>query len=226
MSYSETRVSRWRRQRNLSKVDEVHAVLTDYGQFGWGLTSPQLPGLVGGAATLEELDDNLFETLVGAGMDRKNGSVYEYEQRVFEIDDDVFIVRVKRDGIEQERKRVAMDAVRHLEEYSDLRGNAAKNDLDDAIVIATVGNDRVSDVLKSLRVGEPATLAMDDPESPREHTVYTGVINGGTRPEGALTGADLGLGADATVRDLFEVLAARHAERSEQAVQRELVLVG
>lgn len=55
----------WTRREEWCSVADgtVHVLLTDYGRFGWGTSSPQMPELIGGRDTLAELEADLEKLL-------------------------------------------------------------------------------------------------------------------------------------------------------------------
>lgn len=87
-------------------VNEAHVYIADYSDHGIGFTSPQLPLLVGGASTPQQAMADLFEVAVQAGLNPR-GSVIEHYQIVFEVDSDVFAVRVRQDAYSEARGAIA-----------------------------------------------------------------------------------------------------------------------
>ncbi|MDR6574373.1 hypothetical protein J2X60_003032 [Curtobacterium sp. 320] len=204
----------------MSKVDEVHAVLTEYGQFGWSVNSPQLPGLVAGAATMQELSDDLFDIAVAAGMD-PHGSIFEYEQHVIEVEDRVFAVRVKADYAAHERVEIASDVMEHIASDGGLRAYTTEDDLGDTVIVVALPTDRISDVTSSLDDSQPATIAV---QLPGEDSIsYTGIVRGKPRDTHAIRLSDVGLDDQSTVADLFARLMERIGSTAA-SVERELVL--
>ncbi|PZE26241.1 hypothetical protein DEJ02_12280 [Curtobacterium sp. MCLR17_042] len=197
----------------------MHAVLTDYGQFGWSATSPQLPGLVAGAATMQELSDDLFTIAVEAGMD-PHGSLYEYEQHVIEVDDRVFAVRVKGDYAAHERVDIASDVMEHIASDGGLRAYTTEDDLGDTVIVVALPTDRIADVTASLDDSQPATIAVQLPEE--DSISYTGIVRGAPRDTHAIPLSDVGLDGQSTVASLFARLSERVGSTTA-SIERELV---
>lgn len=82
----------------------LHAILADYGgDYGWGVTSPQLPGLAGGRETFKRLSDDLPDILRFAGMP-PGSKVVTHVERPFETDHGTVFVQMAYD--EQGDRRV------------------------------------------------------------------------------------------------------------------------
>lgn len=87
--------------------DVIHVMLTDYGQFGWGISSPQLPELIGGRETYQELVKDLDELIVfGGGSVDAPRLVHVQTHRMLENGDEL-VVRVALDAHDKERLTVA-----------------------------------------------------------------------------------------------------------------------
>ena len=53
----------------------MNVLLTGYGEFGWSISNPQLPGFIDGRATQEELRQDLLGLLSFAGLDAEGDEV-------------------------------------------------------------------------------------------------------------------------------------------------------
>ncbi|WP_432112205.1 hypothetical protein [Streptomyces sp. YPW6] len=91
-------------------ADEVvHVLLTDYGQYGWGVSSPQLPELIGGRDSYEDLRRDLAEILEFGGLDA-SASVVIHRQKyvVAPGGDETFVIRIANDEREFDRFEAGM----------------------------------------------------------------------------------------------------------------------
>ncbi|WIB16665.1 hypothetical protein DEJ34_05930 [Curtobacterium sp. MCPF17_050] len=183
------------------------------------MTSPQLPGLIAGAATMQELSDDLFAIAVEAGMD-PHGSLFEYEQHVIEVEDRVFAVRVKGDYSAGERVEIATDVLAHIASDGGLRSYTTEDDLGDTVIVVALPTDRIVDVTASLDDSQPATIAV---QLPQEDSIsYTGIVRGAPRENHVLRLSDVGLDGGSTVADLFARLSERIGSTTA-SIERELV---
>jgi hypothetical protein len=74
--------------------DTIHVILTDYGRFGWGISSPQLPELVGGSATYESLVGELGELLTFGGAAPGAKVVIHTQSHLVLPDGDEVLIRI------------------------------------------------------------------------------------------------------------------------------------
>ena len=77
--------------------DTVHVLLTDYGQFGWGISSPQMPELIGGRDSYEELVADLEQLLAFGGASEQAPRLLHLQKHRMLMNGDEFIIRVARD---------------------------------------------------------------------------------------------------------------------------------
>ncbi|MFG2815281.1 hypothetical protein [Streptomyces sp. NPDC048410] len=91
-------------------ADEVvHVLLTDYGQYGWGVTSPQLPELVGGRESYKELRDDLDDILAFGGV--PEGAKVIVHRQKYAVDpggEHACFIRIANDEVEFDRIEAAM----------------------------------------------------------------------------------------------------------------------
>lgn len=86
--------------------DTLHLVATNEREYGWSLTSPQLPGFVYGRPNREEFDADLEEALEFAGAPDCPRVLHEVE-RVRTPEDVDLLIRIARDRHVLERRRTA-----------------------------------------------------------------------------------------------------------------------
>lgn len=88
--------------------DVIHVMLTDYGQFGWGISSPQLPELIGGRDTREELTKDLEGLIVFGGGAADAPRLIHLQRHIMLENGDELVIRVAQDDSAVERARVAL----------------------------------------------------------------------------------------------------------------------
>jgi hypothetical protein len=176
-------------------------ILSDFGHLGWGVSSPDLPGLVSGAAKREDLTDEfLFEIAREAGLE-PGGSVDTLEQLVLTIDDEVYAVRAKKDFFFSERAALVFRTAKHVHDDEDLRTFVDRDSLGDAVFMVCLPRDSLSSMMSSIESGEPVTLVVE-----RQETVqYLGLQHASPNDEsdGRIALASLGFTGDPTIEELF-----------------------
>ncbi|CAN5376645.1 hypothetical protein BH09ACT6_BH09ACT6_18300 [soil metagenome] len=186
-------------------ISNARLFLSDYGDFGWGVSSPELPALTSGAATLADFsDDFLRKIAVESGLDPQ-GSFESYVQRVLVIDESAFVVRVKDDHYYIDRLRLTNEITAHLIDDPDLRAFARKDSLGDAVFLACRSADKVILAAQSMERGEPATAAI----ARDGHIGYLSLVP--PTPVGAEEKRSLesvGLSGDSTLGELFKTVDA------------------
>ncbi|MGY5630265.1 hypothetical protein ACW7N6_15755 [Streptomyces sp. UC1A3] len=87
----------------------VHVLLTDYGRYGWGVTSPQLPELIGGRDTYKEIRADLDDILAFGGVP-EGAEVVVHRQKyvVTPGSDQACFIRLADDEYEFDRIEAAM----------------------------------------------------------------------------------------------------------------------
>jgi hypothetical protein len=83
--------------------ETIHVMLTDYGNFGWGISSPQLPELIGGRDIVEELRADLDELLVFGGAERGSPFVIHLQKYLVLDNGDELVIRIAQDEKFKER---------------------------------------------------------------------------------------------------------------------------
>lgn len=202
-------------------VTNARLILSDYGDLGWGVSSPDLPGLLSGAATREDLtDDFLFGLAHEAGLD-PSGSLDTFEQLVMTIDDEVYAVRAKQDFYFGDRASLVFKTARHLNEDSDLRVYADKDSLGDAVFMVCLPTDSLLSVTGSIEQGEPVTLVVE-----RRNTIeYLGLRHANVNDEadGRIQLGSLGFTMDSTIEELFARFDNSDSDLSKMDKARSLV---
>lgn len=198
-----------------AEVNEADIYISDYAEHGFGISSPQLPALVGGAAAKKDLEEDLFEIAVAAGLSR-SGSLFTHYQRVLTVGDSVFVVRVRQDGMATERSEVAQTIDDSIHEDEHLRAYAVPDSLGDTIFVAALGRERVKAVLASLDPTEPATLAIRN-ESTGKTDCLAIIREPKNDAERERTIEKLGLRADANLDDLVAAVLRAGGKRANES---------
>ncbi|MDF3316494.1 hypothetical protein [Rhodococcus sp. C3V] len=77
---------------------DLHVIYTSYGdEYGWYLSSPQIPELVGGRHTLPELVHDTPEILRFAGVPHHDNLFVHLQRHFVDPDGDEYLVRVLQD---------------------------------------------------------------------------------------------------------------------------------
>jgi hypothetical protein len=149
----------------LSGIANANIIVTQHEGFGVGFFSPQLPGLVGGADRKSDLSPEfLFEVARTAGL-APNGSIVTFMEKVVEVDDRVFVIRVKQDFVTEQRANGAVRLENAIHEDPELRQYAAEDSSEETVFVVGLVWEKVKDVLGAFGPTEPATLGIFDPET-------------------------------------------------------------
>ncbi|WP_062522778.1 hypothetical protein [Demequina silvatica] len=139
---------------------ELVFVLTDHGEHGVGVTSPQLPGLIAGVATFDEATPTYLLGLAREQEADVDGFVV-FLERVVEHDGQVFVLRCRQDFGTSERARIADRLGNELAASAELRAGWPRNSLGDVTLVAALDRDLVGDIARSDRTGEPMALIVE-----------------------------------------------------------------
>ncbi|MEU5073740.1 hypothetical protein AB0G76_19565 [Streptomyces asoensis] len=139
----------------------VHVLLTDYGQYGWGITSPQLPELVGGRDSFREMCADLKDILAFGGAP-EGAQVVVHRQMYVVVPggDEACIVRFAKDEYEFDRFEAGMRLTGVLRD-ADQRAKimaGPKLATGERLFICAVPSDTVRWLSEQLLPGEVASL--------------------------------------------------------------------
>lgn len=191
---------------------------SDYGTFGWGVSSPDLPSLTGGAAKRQEIsDEELFSLAVASGLS-PNGSVDIYAQMVFEVDGLVFIVRTREDYAMEARTEHLLQVCAHITKDPALREYAPASTIGDVIFVAALPSDSIATVIAAMEDGEPTTVAIGRTDTLEYLTFVRQAYGSGFLQSKGLTPAS-------TIGELFAMYDDAGDDLSEVSPTRELVVV-
>lgn len=130
-------------------ADRIHAIVAEHPGYGWSITSPQLPELVGGRTTRIELDANLREIVRfgGAGGDIK---VIVHEQAHYVTEDgDDYAIRLARDSRYLDRLDTLRILLEALERQPDFAADYFRSEYDPVFVVMTF-EETVGDLLEQM----------------------------------------------------------------------------
>jgi len=145
-------------------VREIDFILTDHGEHGIGITSPQLPGLVAGVAAFENVTPTSLTTLAREAAGEDVDGFIVHVERLLSKDSQIFAIRCKQDYVLTDRTEIADSLVRLLESEPEMRLDWPSDALGDVHLVAALGTDRVGAIARSFAPGEPivAVFREDD----------------------------------------------------------------
>lgn len=139
-------------------VASANMILTQYEGFGWGITSPELPGLVGGRDSLEELQRDALDIAKFAGLD-DDGQINIWFQSALEVEGSYFFVRVKNDYYLDQRAQIAENTEHDLAVSAGCRNYVGKDSLGDAVVIVGLPHETVNYLTETIEPNTPTAIA-------------------------------------------------------------------
>lgn len=138
---------------------EAVFILTDHGEHGVGISSPQLPGLIAGVASFDEATPTHLPGLARESGTHVDGFVVFVEHLV-EAEGRVIAIRCRQDFAINERARIAEALERELVASADARSGWSRNTLGDSVLIVALGRDRIGDLAQAEREGEPFAVVV------------------------------------------------------------------
>lgn len=187
-------------------AETVHVILTDYGdQFGWGVTSPQLPELVGGASTREALEAELPDLLRFGGAESGSRAELHYQQYYVTPDGREFAIRVSQRESElrivlAQRLSNAFSIPAQLESLLD----APTSVTGEITFICCLPADRLEWVAD--QVDDSDAVVVVAPVTPMQIATLPIATSDESLPSGPRrTLADMGLSVESTVAELLAV---------------------
>ena len=133
---------------------EVNVILTDHGDHGVGVSSPQIPGLIAGVPSLADATATYLLRLLREAKEDVDGFVVHVE-RIAQFGERMFVVRCRQDYGTTLRGQIADALLRELHVTSEFRDQWPLNSFGDVTLAAALGSDRVSDVADAEADGEP-----------------------------------------------------------------------
>lgn len=142
---------------------EIVFVLTDHGEHGIGITSPQAPGLIGGVASMDDATPTHLLGLAREVAPDVDGFVV-FVERLIEADGTVFALRCRQDFGISARADVATALEATLVASDVAREGWLGNALGDVVAFATLPTDTLGSVVDAVAPGEPVTVVLADGE--------------------------------------------------------------
>lgn len=189
---------------------DLHLVYTHYDDF-WALESPQIPSLVGGRPTLQELVDDTDMILQLAEVSRDDfDEVYPHSQHVVLSPDGAeYLVRIYLDDNEVRELsagRVAMSIEQGNEvKNEDLQPKLATGE---RLIIAATGTDRIGWFMAQLRDEEGAIIEWNKVE---DFCYSLPLIDQKFGTDDTYSLESLGLDEDSTVSEWLDRVIAAEA---------------
>lgn len=145
--------------------DTVHVVLTDYGEFGWGISSPQVPGFIGGRDTAEVLTRDMGELLALAGIEKGSTTLsIHHEKHLVMSTGDEIIIRVAKDEKYERRFELAqrfLAGISVVEQLSSML-EAPQRSTGEVLFICTEQDDTIGWVAEQLEREDVACLVLEE----------------------------------------------------------------
>ncbi|MCZ9634858.1 hypothetical protein [Rhodococcus sp. BH5] len=195
---------------------DLHIIYTSYGpDYGWSLSSPQIPDLIGGRKTLPELMADTDEILEFAGADPDAKRWIHEQHHYIDPEGDEYLVRILDDDSE-DRLEAANRLVSGVlsGNDADLKSRQPISVTTERILIAVVGSDTLGWVEEQLGPGAGATVG-----------IYGGddVLYSVPVLDGKLTGhrswpfEKLGLTSQSLVADMLDAVLGKEAQALGEA---------
>ncbi|MFD4438098.1 hypothetical protein [Bacillus safensis] len=200
---------------------DLHIVYTDNGdEFGWSISSPQIPELVGGRSSLNDLlrdTDSILSFVDMSAFENR----YLHEQHVYlDPDGNEYLIRLMDEHGNPERTTTASRLVTAVEwgYEPELRARQPQLVTTERLLIAVIGTDTIGWCFDQLGVGGGAVIA----EHRGDDAVYSIPIVDGKLP-GTTTWEleELGLTRDDTVDALMDRVLTWEAKGLEVSVHRQ-----
>jgi hypothetical protein len=146
--------------------DVIQVILTDYGRFGWGISSPQLPELVGGGDTYEALYGDLDELLAFGGAPAGSGRAIHIQKHCVLADGDELLIRIARDAHETRRTQVGQQLTEAMKVPAQLEHmlKGARRPTGELLFICALADDTLAWVSEQLTAEDAAcaVISLDE----------------------------------------------------------------
>jgi len=197
-------------------MSDLHLVFTDYEQFGFSLSSPQIPGLAAGRDSVGELLSALPRILEFAGAAEGFERTWLHEQKVAAAPDGTeYLVRFcteRSDDRHEAVGRILGGIDGGL--VSRNIGRQPKLVTTERLIIATIDDDGLGWCFDQLWPGEGATLQ----GHAGDEFMYSVPISDGKLPGTTWELADLGLTRSSTVLELHHALLAKEVAQMSVSI--------
>jgi hypothetical protein len=196
-------------------ADEYHIIVTDEGDYGFTLESPQLPGFAFSRPTMSEFQRDYRDALSFAGV---QGRVLGHRQQRFRSPEGrEYLIRYAEDGDREARLEVVarLRAVLATDQRFELLDDAETR-TGEVVFVAALPVDAIESVANQLdERGDRIVVAA----AVVENGVWTTQMGAGSPPDPSWkTLAERGLSFDLTVGDLMKVLSVGEARQERLLV--------
>lgn len=183
--------------------EAIHVLLTDYDRFGWGISSPQLPELIGGRDTYEELVADLNQLLEFGGAKPDAPRVIHHQKYIELANGDELMVRMAQDGKAEDRLRVGMHLATAMGVAAQLTDmlKAPRRPTGEVLFICVEPDDTLGWVSTQLNQQDAGCLVLQR-DADKLHTLF--IAHGKTSTDGWDRAEHVGWAPDTTVLELFE----------------------
>lgn len=137
-------------------------VLTWHGEHGVGISSPQLPGLIAGEPSLEDISHELLWELAHDVHGDELTGVTAHMQRLLELDGQIFALRWKHDYATVARVELVMSIESELTRNPDFRAGWPASELGDVVLSIALPNDTLGPMRGALNPDEPLMIILGD----------------------------------------------------------------
>ncbi|NCL74220.1 hypothetical protein [Rhodococcus sp. YH1] len=208
---------------------DLHVVYTGYGdEFGWAISSPQIPELIGGRNTLQELVDDTSEILQFAGVnDGDFDQVWVHEQHVYlDPSGDEYLIRFAHEDdneVDNEARRMCASLTLSCVEAGfdeDKKARQPRLVTTERLMIAALGHDTIGWCLDQLDAGTSAVVVQQIADD-ATHAVAIGET---VPDEVTWELEDLGLTRKDTVTSMFDAVYAWEARGLAGARQHTVIV--
>lgn len=199
---------------------ELHVIYTDSGEHGWGISSPQVPNLVGGRRSIRTAMADTPTILDWCGFPEDSYTLHRHEQKyAASPDGHEFFIRFAEEGSDDRvaatgRALYSAETGEHLEDMPRMPMLSTG----ERLVIAVLASDRIGWILDQLAPGEGAYLqyfAGDD--AMYGVPMYNNDLDAG---RGSLL-EELGLSRENTVREMIDRIVASEVTELRVAIQHQ-----
>ncbi|MEV2279344.1 hypothetical protein AB0I72_27585 [Nocardiopsis sp. NPDC049922] len=184
--------------------ERIDAILTEYPGYGWSIESPQLPELVGGRDTREELEVDLTSLLKFGGAQDPFVPAVHWQKYLIQDEEAEVAIRVRRDQHVTDRMQVARRigaALKHPDQRRSM-SNLPQRSTGEVLFVCSVAQDRLDTLARQLDPrGDTFMIAV----AVADNMLYTTALSNrgnGQRRSGWVRIADLGWDENTTVGDL------------------------
>ncbi|GAA1332377.1 hypothetical protein [Saccharothrix algeriensis] len=182
----------------------VHVLLTDYGQFGWGISSPQLPELIGGRESYEELVADLDKLLAFGGATDGNPRLLHLQKHRVLMSGDEFLIRIARDSKFDARWTAGQQLTAALNIADQLTPllSVPRRPTGEALFICAEPTDTVGWIVRQLDKNDAACVVISaSSEMIRTQFFGTGSVEGDDSPWATLS--ELGWTEETTLSEII-----------------------